>query len=95
MRKNRRSRQKKEEPMLVQQPTITECRKMISSRDKWLIALFAGLLFVILSSPMLYKLLDKLTSKFGLSLYEGEGVTTKGLLLHGIFFVIVVRLLMK
>lgn len=58
-------------------------------------SLLAGLLFFIVASPFLFGLVDKLTSKLGLSIVSGECPTYYGLALHAVVFVILTRLLME
>lgn len=67
------------------------CEKPYTSKDKWIIALMGGLLFLLLASPFLFSL----TSSFGLPFAEGSCPTVIGLLVHTILFTLIVRLLMR
>ena len=66
------------------------------TQKKWLISIFSGLIFLLLSSPMLYKLTDSVTECIGFSLASSKGCPSMiGLLVHTIVFVLIVRFLMK
>jgi hypothetical protein len=69
----------------------------LDNLGKWKISLIAGLIFLIVSSPFLYKLVQKLADKFvDIEIADSEGCPTLvGLILHSVVFVIIVRLMMK
>lgn len=58
-------------------------------------ALFAGLLFYIVSSPITYTLVDSIFSAVGLKIAVGGKPTGSGLVLHSVVFAVVTYLLMK
>lgn len=67
----------------------------LSNGKKWLVSLMAGLLFLIISSPIVYKLVNSLTSLVRLKLADKNGCpNVLGLLVHTVVFVLLVRLLM-
>ncbi len=70
----------------------------LSNQQKWLGALVAGLLFLILSSSFLYQLTNKLlTALFGpkaATVTNGGQPTILGLILHTIVFVLLFRLIL-
>lgn len=68
-----------------------------SSSTKWKISLLSGIIFLIISAPMLYKLTDGLLKKISpsLSLCDYSGCPTQlGLIVHAIVFVLITRMLM-
>ncbi len=70
----------------------------LTNQQKWLGALVAGLLFLILSSSFLYQLTNKLlTSLFGpkaATVTPAGAPTVLGLILHAIVFVLLFRLIL-
>lgn len=70
--------------------------KQLTSKDKWVIALLSGLLFLLVASPFLFNAMNSLTSSFGMTIADGGGCPNLGgLMLHAIVFMLVVRLLMR
>lgn len=73
-----------------------ECEKYYTNTDKWRVSLLAGLVFLLISAPMLYRLVDRLLRPVGLNVADETGCpTTTGLLVHTAVFVVVVRLMMR
>ena len=71
------------------------CTK-ISLVQKVVISLMSTILFIVIGSPMVYKLVNSLTSKYGLDIASPDGCPNiKGLVVHGIIFFIVVLLIMQ
>jgi hypothetical protein len=69
----------------------------LSNQQKWLGAIVAGLLFLILSSTFAYQLTNKLTTAiFGekAATLGPNGPTVFGLILHAIVFVLLFRLIL-
>ena len=73
---------------------VSELRGL-SSRKKWLLAVLLGVLFIILSSPYIYELLDDILYSLGVSLYRDKTPTTLGLVVMSVVFILVVRLMMR
>ena len=69
------------------------CRSPKSNLDKWLITFRTAILFFIVSSPFLYKLVNQtLGSLFGFSISSPSGCPTYGgLLLHTLVFALLLR----
>lgn len=65
-----------------------------TSNQKWLIALIAGLLFLLIGSPFLYRLVDGLLRGLVGPIAENGCPTMLGLVLHAVVFLLVVRALM-
>ena len=67
-----------------------------SSEGKWLISLMSGIIFVIIASPMVFQLTQKVLGKpLGLNFLDKSGVPTMiGLLVHGVVYTLIVRLMM-
>jgi hypothetical protein len=72
-----------------------DCEKLYSSKDKWVVAVLGGLLFMLLSSPFLYSVFGNLFNNFGIKTAVGACPTMLGLLLHTIVFVLIVRALLN
>ena len=73
-----------------------ECAKPYTSKDKWIISLIGGLLFLLIASPFLYEAVNALTSTFGLKIADRDGCPNlAGIVLHTLVFILVVRVLMR
>lgn len=72
------------------------CMKPYTSKDKWVVSMVGGLLFLLIASPFFYEAVDSLTSSFGLKIADRDGCPNlAGVILHTCIFVVVVRLLMR
>ena len=77
-------------------PPVVILATKLSSGQRWKISIIASLLFIILSSPLAYKLTDKATSLIGFHTTLSPGGTTiPGLILHFVVFLLVFRLIMQ
>ena len=66
------------------------------NRDKWIASLILSLLFIIISSPFIYRLLNNITLIMGLSLSDENGAPNiLGLIITGILFLLITRFLMR
>jgi len=73
-----------------------QCNKPYTSKDKWIVSIIAGLLFLLIASPFLFSAVNSLTSSFGMTIASKDGCPNLGgLLLHSIVFMLIVRLLMR
>jgi hypothetical protein len=73
-----------------------DCSKPYTSKDKWIISMIGGLMFLLISSPFLYEAVDALTSSFGLNIADEKGCPNLGgLIVHTSVFILVTRLLMR
>lgn len=64
--------------------------------DKWRVAIIIGIIFIILTAPIIFGFSNSIFSKVGLSTCDNKGrPTLLGWLLHAIVFIIIVRVLMK
>jgi hypothetical protein len=73
-------------------------KNTLSSSQKWKVSLISGILFLIISAPLLYKTVDGLIRKINpnLSVCNEQGCPTPlGLAIHSVVFILVIRLLMK
>jgi len=67
----------------------------ITNERKWQISVLSGLIFLLISSPVLYSLTNSLFQVFGITLANENGCPTiAGLVIHTFVFVLVTRLLM-
>ena len=65
------------------------------SAEKWVLALVAGILFVIIASPMLFKGTDYLLEKLKIHVVDASGKPSiVGLLIHGLIFVLLFRVIL-
>lgn len=68
--------------------------KELSERDKWIVCLMSAILFVVISSPFMYRLTGSLTNAMGFVTSNDGCPTIEGLILHTVVFALLVRLLM-
>lgn len=68
-----------------------------NSDKKWTISFYSGLLFFIIASPALFRLVNNLTLSFGgVSILTPEGnPNIFGYLLHTFVFILIVRISME
>lgn len=73
------------------------CGSPKSNLDKWFISLRTAILFIIVSSPFLYKLVNQTVGKlFGFSIASTSGCPTYGgLFLHTVVFALLLRAIME
>ena len=75
---------------------MSDCKKKISLAQKVVISLMSAVLFIVIGSPMLYKLVNSLTSKYGLDIASPDGCPNlKGLAVHGVVFFLAVLIIMQ
>ena len=68
----------------------------IDSTKKWSISLYSAILFFLIASPMLFALVNSLTSKSGISIINQNGCPNLvGMVLHSIVFLLIIRLSME
>ncbi len=68
--------------------------KHLDNRDKWLIALVLAVLFAVVASPYLFKLVNQVTQYAGVTILDRGMVNMKGLLTHALVFGLIVRILL-
>lgn len=69
----------------------------LTQKNKWVVSVYAALVFLLISNPLMYKLTDALTRMLSPSfrMANSSGCpTTLGFVVHTIVFILVVRLLM-
>lgn len=70
--------------------------KVYTSKDKWVVSIISGLLFLLIASPFMFQVVNGMTSSFGLTIASPGGCPNMaGLVLHTVVFILVVRLLMR
>lgn len=75
---------------------MTSCDKPYTNRDKWIVSLISGLLFMLIASPFLFASMNQLTNMIGLTISSSDGCPNMaGLIIHGLVFVCIVRLMMR
>lgn len=73
-----------------------QCHAPYTSKDKWIVAIMSGLLFLLIASPFLYSAVSSVTSSFGVPTATVSGSPNLlGLLIHALIFVVIVRLMMR
>ena len=74
---------------------IDDVKIRLSDKDKWLIAVIIGVLFLILAAPLIFKFSNVIFKPLKLPTIKENGMPTIfGLLLHTIVFILILRLLM-
>lgn len=72
------------------------CNKPYTSRDKWIVSLMAGLLFMLFASPFFFSALNSGTSLFGLEVANVAGCPNLGgVVLSAVLYMLLTRLLMR
>ena len=72
------------------------CKKPYSSKDKWIVSIMACLLFLLISSPFLYRVTNSITSSMGFEIASNNGrPNVLGLVIHSVVFLLIVRLMMR
>ena len=66
----------------------------LSNRNKWLVSLLSAALFIVIASPLMYKLTNKLTMSMGWTTSNNGCPNMGGLILHGLIFLLLAQLLM-
>lgn len=79
----------------MSQCTAEDCAKLYDGNDKWRISLLSGLVFLLISSPFMYRLANTVTSMVGIKTIQDGVPTIAGLIITAIIFVIVSRLMMN
>lgn len=72
-----------------------EFQCVITSRDKWIVAIILGFVFLILVSPLAFQTGNRMLSWVGMSYMRKGKPTGPGWILHCVLFIIFVRLLMR
>lgn len=68
----------------------------LSTYEKWVIAVLIGVLFLILSSPLLYMFTDGIGKYVKLTILDKQNrPTTQGLIIHALLFIVLIRILMR
>jgi len=75
---------------------MSSCEKPYTNRDKWIVSLISGLLFLLIASPVMFSAVNELTRMFGLTIAGPGGCPNMaGLIVHTLVFVVIVRLMMR
>jgi hypothetical protein len=72
---------------------VKKCKEL-SESDKWIVSLMSAILFVVISSPFMYRLTNSLTEAMGFVTSNNGCPKIEGLVLHTVVFALLVRLLM-
>ena len=70
-----------------------EC-KCLTESQRWVCSLYLALAFMLISAPFMYRLTESLTDAVGLNTSSDGMPNMYGLVLHGLVFMCVVRLIM-
>jgi hypothetical protein len=75
---------------------LADSAKTPSSALKWKISLLSGIIFLIVSAPLMYRLLDSLGRKVNIPICDEHGCPTPvGMAVTAVIFVLITRILMK
>lgn len=66
----------------------------LTESQKWIVGIYCGLLFLLISSPFMYTITEKLTSLVGWNTSKNGCPNIGGLILHTIVFILLVRVIM-
>lgn len=80
---------------LLMEKKDNDCTKPYNTKDKWIVAIIGGMMYLIFSSPFLYDFVNTTTETFGFPISKLGCPNTGGLVLHSIMFVMMARLLMR
>lgn len=65
---------------------------MSTNSEKWMISFYSALLFLVVASPFVYGVVNKLTSVVGIQIASDDGCPNMaGLILHSLVFLLIVR----
>jgi hypothetical protein len=70
-------------------------KSAVTQKEKLLISLLSGVLFLIVSSPIMYKLVNSITMRVGIDIETAGCPHLNGLVLHSVVFVILVFIIMQ
>lgn len=70
-------------------------QKPFTNRDKWIVSIVVGLLFLIIASPFLFNFVNSITEAIGFQIADDGKPNIFGLLLHSAVFVVIIRIMMK
>lgn len=66
-------------------------KQELSAIQKLTVSAITGLVFLIISSPFMYRLVNAITTKIGFSVSDSEGCpTVVGLIVHTLVFILIV-----
>jgi hypothetical protein len=83
------------DPLDIKNQDSSSTCECVTSNQKWLIAIILGIIFLIVSIPIIYNLTNTLLSKINIHTTNKKGLPTPfGLVLHTLIFIIIVRVLM-
>jgi hypothetical protein len=75
---------------------MTSSSGSIDSTKKWSISLYSAILFFVIASPMLFVLVNSITSMADITIINQNGCPNLiGLVLHSIVFLLITRLSME
>ena len=78
--------------MLLQIENISNCR---SNKDKWIVSVMGGTLFLVVASPFLYDVSNTISNSMGIVISNNGCPNSAGILVHALIFTLIVRLLMR
>lgn len=68
--------------------------KCLTEGQKWLVSLYAALVFLLIASPFMYRLTGQVTERLGLETSNDGCPNLIGLVMHAVVFLLLMRLLM-
>lgn len=70
--------------------------KLDEEQEKWVRSVLLAVLFAVISSPLMYKLVNSLTSLFGVRVCDLDGCPNPvGLVLHSVVFLLAARVILE
>lgn len=76
--------------------SFRQCYKPYTSKDKWIISIMAGLLFLLIASPFLYNFVNMVSTEvINIPTAVDGNPNLLGLLINGLIFIVIIRLMMR
>jgi hypothetical protein len=69
--------------------------KTLTSSNKWVLSVYSAVLFFIIASPFVFKLVNSITTVAGVNIATDGCPNMYGLAVHALVFGLVVRVLMS
>lgn len=71
------------------------CKKPYTDKDKWIVSIISGLIFLLIASPFLFSAVNDIVGVVGFKTANSGCPTIGGLILHSIIFILIIRLIMR
>lgn len=69
--------------------------KSLTDKDKWIIAIVCGVLFLVIAAPFFYNIANGTTSAFGLKIADNGCPNLAGLLIGAVIYTLILRFIIS